>query len=901
MEDKQGQSSRLIMPYSSSFKPLPSSLVAVALDKTSTNPIRANQRTVARRKTRARARARIATKTKIGTKTTSTIGTTTKMRIRMTKIIETFLRRKSQMIINDNENDNKKKMRDNINDVNNDKNDGSQDKKKKSATRQRPYPRPSYTHSSYTYSSYPYSSSYRSSLSFFLYRTLFVFLLFFNSNLYNLLLQTSRSFGLLPFTQTLETTGTQSFIYVSTVSAQTTDCPNSPFFADADTNAFITTLQSWSDSNCSGIIKFEGASLGNYTLTDSYTFESPLSSISLDASFHYPDYIELVAAADKRHFSVKGAANFTATGIKFSTGDVSGGAAATAHDNAEAGCGGSIYANNAYVKVENCNFDSNWAQTGSAIYMQANSLAGTSVANPLPEIEILNTIFTENAALSDETYGSQDTINWYGGALALYGTSSTQLVTAKIGNSTSFKANDASSTYGGATVFFYANVDMRDSRVEGNTAWQIGGLEQSFGEATLTNVTVKQNIAEAFGGMRQRFGDTNIKKSLFDGNEATASQGGQVIGAAGFACWTGAYVSITDSEFYNNNALAGTAGAIYNKIATLLIERSIIQKNYASLDGGGLYVFKGSVTTVDHSDLTLNTVGSGGTGADIYENTAKTPLPTIDITCTKVDDIVVTGYADESDTFLSTCTPAPTSSPTPSPTYSPTSDPGCGFGKYINDIDNSCYLCPEGQYQNQYSGIVDGFFPTNCSLCTAGKYSVGGQKDCTECKLGTYSLGNTSACTPCPLGMYLPIRLYSSLFVLYLSLFVSIDLHSSLFVSILSIYSIGYYGNAEGLSSDACSGECGAGYYGNTTGQVTMTCNGPAAKGFYTLSGSTTAYQYACPAGKYADTTGSSSSSCQGSCDAGSYCPDPIMTSSPLTCTYELITYPDYSTDPTGQ
>lgn len=75
-----------------------------------------------------------------------------------------------------------------------------------------------------------------------------------------------------------------------------------------------------------------------------------------------------------------------------------------------------------------------------------------------------------------------------------------------------------------------------------------------------------------------------------------------------------------------------------------------------------------------------------------------------------------------------------------------------------------------------------------------------------------------------------------------------------LFIFVLFYYFPGTFGDTEGLSSPACSGQCQPGYY-CPIGSVNGTAN-------------------RCPAGRYGAVTGLLTSSCSGTCLPGYYCPE---------------------------
>jgi len=129
-----------------------------------------------------------------------------------------------------------------------------------------------------------------------------------------------------------------------------------------------------------------------------------------------------------------------------------------------------------------------------------------------------------------------------------------------------------------------------------------------------------------------------------------------------------AYLTVTDSQFYNNSAVRG--GAIYMETGSLA--RCTFDGNSATKSGGSIQV---SLGTLELEDGTfVNNAAPDGFGEDIYRNCAKTmlmvtPFPLADTNVNGCDGGVVS--APDASSFP----PAPTTSASPPPSPSPSPSP----------------------------------------------------------------------------------------------------------------------------------------------------------------------------------------------------------------------------------
>lgn len=156
------------------------------------------------------------------------------------------------------------------------------------------------------------------------------------------------------------------------------------------------------------------------------------------------------------------------------------------------------------------------------------------------------------------------------------------------------------------------------STFEGNTAdWGGGGIFIWRTPLTIGSSTFLQNQAGEYGGALGYQNDSTetvgIRSTTFDGNTAGLDGGG--------IHFSGELMTILNGTFRNNTAENG--GAIHNAEAalphyiiradtTMIINRSTIQDNNASADGGG--IFNGGILTVNGSLISGNESLSLGGG-----------------------------------------------------------------------------------------------------------------------------------------------------------------------------------------------------------------------------------------------------------------------------------------------
>ena len=284
----------------------------------------------------------------------------------------------------------------------------------------------------------------------------------------------------------------------------------------------------------------------------------------------------------------------------------------------ETSVGGCIFANASDLKISASSFDGNIANYGADLYVN-EGVTGVEIADS----HFKNAKQLDNGGVAllfknEENvniHGNNFTDNTYGGAIRV----ESGIFGLFIKNN-KFKNNKASN--GGAiNIAVSVNTAVEGNTFESNTATGNGGaLYIASGEAT-------------------------SNKNVFTNNHANL----------GGAIYTGARLSVSDSNFTSNSAVNG--GAIYST-AALTVSGSKFTGNTASGTGGAIYM-TASESSIQDSTFSGNTANS-------YRNIYSTSVPTfsgntIDASytlnsisdATYPADVTITGTFDDGNNFAS--------------------------------------------------------------------------------------------------------------------------------------------------------------------------------------------------------------------------------------------------------
>lgn len=141
----------------------------------------------------------------------------------------------------------------------------------------------------------------------------------------------------------------------------------------------------------------------------------------------------------------------------------------------------------------------------------------------------------------------------------------------------------------GAGIFNDGILNVNNSTIVANSAYNGGGIFNSGESVTITNSTVHNNLASGGGGIFNSGESVSITNSTIDNNDA--SQGGGIFNVAGS-------VTITNSAVDNNDASQG-GGILNYSDGDVTITNSVMSSNHALNQGGG----NGSLRSMDSRHL----------------------------------------------------------------------------------------------------------------------------------------------------------------------------------------------------------------------------------------------------------------------------------------------------------
>ncbi|MBT5017031.1 CSLREA domain-containing protein [Candidatus Peregrinibacteria bacterium] len=210
--------------------------------------------------------------------------------------------------------------------------------------------------------------------------------------------------------------------------------------------------------------------------------------------------------------------------------------------------------------------------------------------------------------------------------------------------------NWAVADIGGGIYATYAETYIFSSKINNNSAGSYGGgIYSANGVLEIENSEIIFNTTESSGaGVFNSNGDLVITTSTIKSNSAL-NVGGD--GAGVFCEGSASNCAISDSIIEKNIA-SYDGGGIYNSDSILEIDNTLISENFAGDDGGGINGEYGGIMTITNSLITDNEAYDDGGGIYSDENDL-----TIDSTNIDNND-VVTGYGgglmnEEGEVFIS--------------------------------------------------------------------------------------------------------------------------------------------------------------------------------------------------------------------------------------------------------
>ena len=254
--------------------------------------------------------------------------------------------------------------------------------------------------------------------------------------------------------------------------------------------------------------------------------------------------------------------------------------------------------------VKNTNFTRNNAQYGGAIYIGGHS----------DNSEINNVIFDNNSAIYNG-----GAIDWNATGGKLYNTTFINNYAGEYGAALCREAN-ATGGSGKNNTFIANHAGIAGAAL----AWIV------VEKITIDDYKFYNNTADYSGGaifVGPGSDNCTIKNSIFEGNHITNESdivlGDYLGGAGGAIAWIGAYGSVLNSNFTDNNATYGGAIYVGSIGGSTNINNSIFTDNHALVHGGAIYL-DASAVSVNNSAFYNNTavnggaLHAGGVGTDNY-------------------------------------------------------------------------------------------------------------------------------------------------------------------------------------------------------------------------------------------------------------------------------------------
>ena len=296
-------------------------------------------------------------------------------------------------------------------------------------------------------------------------------------------------------------------------------------------------------------------------------------------------------------------------------------------NNAIVNLGGAVYTSNVNLKVTNCKFTSNNANSGGAIYTNAGKdtiTKSTFTSNTALDYNGGGGAIYSTAILTDlnNTY-TKNTAFGFGGAV----------YTANNLTETNGNFTDNSAAYGGAITNQGFILTDLNNKYTNNTASVEGGAINTFGTQNETKGYFLNNSAQDVGGgIFNSGGTSNDTNNTYIGNSAPNGSGGAIftygtinetngiftnnIGGSGGAIFSYGTVNDLNSKYTNNTAISYYGGAICSFVTTAVVNEtsSKFTNNTAFYGGGAIYNGEGYLIESNNT-FTGNSVLNGDGGA----------------------------------------------------------------------------------------------------------------------------------------------------------------------------------------------------------------------------------------------------------------------------------------------
>ena len=263
------------------------------------------------------------------------------------------------------------------------------------------------------------------------------------------------------------------------------------------------------------------------------------------------------------------------------------------------GSGGALFANfgNAVVTISNTTFLHN-----QAVNTTTTGYGGAIWAGSQAQVTITGgAILTNTAEDGGGIYLSP------GATVALLGSAGVPVLIS--GNLATYAGGGLYDSLGNVTLSNVALQRNSATNADSQVATFGGGIDNYQGAVAITNSTLMSNTANIGGGAFVITGTLSLANTTLAGNTAITGYGGGV-GNAGGA------VSATQTTFIGNIATAD-GGGLDNESGSSTLTDTTFFSNTAGGDGGGLVVSFGSATLTGASVISNSAVFNGG-GAFVF-------------------------------------------------------------------------------------------------------------------------------------------------------------------------------------------------------------------------------------------------------------------------------------------
>lgn len=262
--------------------------------------------------------------------------------------------------------------------------------------------------------------------------------------------------------------------------------------------------------------------------------------------------------------------------------------------------GGSIFTNSSELKISNSSFIRNEAYyNGSAIHSESSLLSLDAVHLTGSYSSHSGTLCLRNSStILNTVVFFENTVDWFGGSVDTIG----------------------------------SDLEIQDSDFLNNSASAGPGLSLRYqSSARISNCTFHSNSARFYGSIHiNEASQVSIKKSSFLNNTSNAGSGVYLVTGSSvevqdsvfsenFARYAGgaifarfdAKLSISGSNFTNNEAEVIQGGAIFSETSTVFMYNCLLDVNTAN-EGGGLFISEANLEILDSKFINCKAITNGG-------------------------------------------------------------------------------------------------------------------------------------------------------------------------------------------------------------------------------------------------------------------------------------------------